>query len=577
MYLFHIFRSFLPLHNPIGFGAADLVELALAACLLFVVLANPPAKRLAALLMGRPAICMTALAALPVILRLVLLPQSPAPMPAGADDFSYVLLADTLTHLRLANPTHPMYRFFETNFVLQQPTYSSIFPLGQGLVLALGHALFRNFWAGVVLSVALLCSLSYWMLRGWTTEGWALVGGLLAVIQFGPLSRWMNTYWGGAVSAIAGCLVFGALPRLRASWRNRDAAVLGVGMGIQLLTRPFEFTLLVLSVILFFIPAIRDRVIWKLVGTRAATALATMLPAIVLMLLQNKSVTGSWTTVPYMVGRYEYGVPVTFTFQRNPRPHRTLTAEQELDYKAQAGIHGERTDTLTTYLQRLAYRIRYYRFFFLPPLFFVLPFFFASERRLAVVYITSTVVLFALGTNFYPYFYSHYIAALTSLFLLASVMGLERLSKITIAGFRTGHDVSRLIVLLCLTHFLFWYTLHLIDSDDISDVFDYETSSYINSDDPEGRIDIDSQLAKAPGRQLVFVRYGPKHEFEEWIHNAANIDSARVVWACDRGATEDQQLIRYFHDRNVWLVEPDLDPPKLTRYQPQAPVFEDVH
>jgi hypothetical protein len=50
----------------------------------------------------------------------------------------------------------------------------------------------------------------------------------------------MNTYWGGAVSATAGCLVFGALPRLREYGRFRDAVWLGLGLGLELLTRPFE-------------------------------------------------------------------------------------------------------------------------------------------------------------------------------------------------------------------------------------------------------------------------------------------------------------------------------------------------
>jgi hypothetical protein len=38
MFLFDFFRSFLPLHNPIGFGAADFIELALAALLVSFVL-----------------------------------------------------------------------------------------------------------------------------------------------------------------------------------------------------------------------------------------------------------------------------------------------------------------------------------------------------------------------------------------------------------------------------------------------------------------------------------------------------------------------------------------------------------
>ena len=36
-YLFHIFRSFIPLLNPIGFGAGDFVELFVAAALVLLV------------------------------------------------------------------------------------------------------------------------------------------------------------------------------------------------------------------------------------------------------------------------------------------------------------------------------------------------------------------------------------------------------------------------------------------------------------------------------------------------------------------------------------------------------------
>ena len=158
---------------------------------------------------------MLALGGLTVALRLALLSCAGVPISSTADDNSYLLLADTLSHFRLANPTHPLYRFFESNFVLQRPSYSSIFPLGQGLALALGHAIFGHPWAGVLLTEAVLCALCYWMLRAWVPAGWALLGGLFAVFALGPLTYWMNSYWGGAVSGIAGCLVFGSLPRLR--------------------------------------------------------------------------------------------------------------------------------------------------------------------------------------------------------------------------------------------------------------------------------------------------------------------------------------------------------------------------
>src|SRR5205814_7810201 len=131
---------FQPLHNPIGFGAADFLEIAWIAMLAILAMAwRPWITPIAGALAYRTAWCMVALAALPVVLRLALLPNHPAPSPELYDEFSHLLVADTLRHFRLANPIHPLHQFFETFFVLQAPTYSSIYPLGQGAALAVGR------------------------------------------------------------------------------------------------------------------------------------------------------------------------------------------------------------------------------------------------------------------------------------------------------------------------------------------------------------------------------------------------------------------------------------------------------
>jgi len=563
------FRSFLPLKNPLGFGAGDYLELLLAAMLLAALVwwkrIFPYANRLA----QRTVWSMALLALLPVALRLALLGHHPVPSPDVYDEFSHLLVADTLRHFRLANPMHPLHQFFETFFVLQEPTYSSIYPLGQGLIMAVGWTVFGTPWAGVMLATSAFCALCYWMLRGWTTPRWALAGGVLAVAQFGPLSQWMNGYWGGSLAAAAGCLVFGALPRLQTESPRRNAMLLGVGLAIHLLTRPYETLFLGLAVLLYFIPVLGKPAELRRLARLAAIAAIAVAPAIVLTLLQNHAVTGSWTTLPYSLSQYRYGVPTSLTIQANPVPHADLTPQQQMDYRMQTSFRPSHGETLRSYLERLEYRVRYYRFFFIPPLYLALAAFLPCLRQFRFAWVAATVTLFALGTNFFPAFQVHYVAACACLFLLMSVAGLAWLNRLTIGGRPAGAEAARLIFFVCVAHFLFWYTLHVFDTGEISlAIRPYETWDSINHGNPERRIAIKAELERAPGELLIFVRYAPQHIFqEEWVWNAADIDHARIVWARDLGPEENAKLIAYYPARTALLFEPDSRPMRLTRYQ----------
>ena len=539
-------QPFLPFTNPLGMGLADLIELGLAVLLLMLALVwRPWWQPLAARLAQKPVWSMLLLALLPIALRLALLPRHPAPVPDIYDEFSHLLAADTLRHFRLANPAHPFHQFFETFFVLQEPTYSSIYPAGQGLMLAFGWMLFGTPWAGVILSTAALCALVYWMLRAWITPGWALAGGALAVMEFGPLNQWMNSYWGGSLPAAGGCLVFGALPRLRARGRLRDGALLGAGLAIHLLTRPYESVFLLLCVGMYLWPCRRG---WrKLTKPLLAGALVT-LPAIGITLLQDKQVTGSWTTLPYALSQYQYGVPAALTFQADPVPHSQLTPQQELDYKMQLSFRGEKPETWGSYCLRLAYRIRYYRFFFMPPLYLALPFFFLALRERRFLWAVACPLIFALGVNFFPAFQYHYMAGVLCFFVLIAVLGLRELARCNMLA-------AEVVFVLCFAQFAMEFGLHAASTDPWS----------LALRNPERRVLVAKQLAAAPGKQLVFVRYWPGHIFQdEWVYNAADIDAARVVWARDLGPDQDAKLRGYYPDRHVWLLEPDARPPRLT-------------
>ena len=555
--------------NPIGFGPADFLELGFAALVLIAILAWRPwiAPRVSRLA-RRAWISMLLLAAIPVVLRLLLLAHHPVPTPDIYDEFSHLLAADTLRHFRLANPPHSLPQFFETFFVLQQPTYSSIYPLGQGLVMALGWMLFGLPWAGVLLGVAGLCSLCYWMLRGWTTPGWALAGGVLAAMEFGPLSQWTNSYWGGAPAAAAGCLVFGALPRLRESARPLDAVLLGAGLGLHFLIRPFESIFLFLAVALFFLPEIRRVRLFRIPVRLAGFALVAFAPAVLLTLAHNRAVTGAWLTMPEQLSQYQYGVPAGFTFQSAPVPHRALTPEQAMDYRMQMAFH-QGPETPATYLERMEYRIRYYRFFFLPPLYLAALAFLSSLRQYRFLWVALTLALFALGTNFFPAFQFHYIAAVTCLFVLVVITGLQRLARVTIHGHSAGWEAAALILCVSGAQFFFWYAVHAADNSDFSmAVRPYETWNAINHQNPARRVAVAHALDRIPGRLLVFVRYAPHHIFQnEWVYNEAEIDSARIVWARDLGAAENEKLLRYYPSRTVLLLQPDLPEVGLSRYE----------
>ena len=527
------------LHNPIGFATGDFIELGLAAFLGFLaILWGPFVSPFIDWFASKKIWCLMVLAILPVGLRLALLRHHPVPVPDIYDEFGHLLVADTLRHFRLANPPHALPQFFETFFVLQRPTYSSIYPIGQGMALAFGM-IFGLPWAGVLLACAAFCSLCYWMLRGWTTPRWALIGGLLAVFEFGPLNMWTNDYWGGSMAAAGGCLVFGALPRLKDRYRLRDAVLLGLGLAVNLLTRPYESVFLVVSVVLFWLPF-----------RSALVAALVVLPAIGITLLQNNRVADSWVTLPYSVSQYQYGVPASLTFQANVTPHNNLTREQDLEYKSQLAFRATAAETVGSYLRRLVFRIRYYRFYFYAPLYLALIAFLVSIRSYRYLWVASTVVLFALGTNFFPAFQYHYMAAVVCLFVLMSVAGLEWLSR-----WDAGAKGASLIFGLCVAQFAFSYATGAVDERI-----------------PARRIAVSQQIAKIPGKLLVFVRYWPNHIFQdEWVYNAADIDRSRVVWARDLGELEDEKLRWYYPDRAVWLLEPDAIPPTLAPYKPEPP------
>jgi hypothetical protein len=466
-----------------------------------------------------------------LIVRATILPILPIPQPLVTDEFSHLLVADTLLTGRLANPSHPMWRHFETIHVIQNPTYASMYFPAQGIVLALGKLIFGHPWWGVWLSNGLMCAALCWMLWQWLPPGWAVFGGLLAVLRFSVFSYWNDSYWGGAVPALGGALVLGAMARIRKRPSFGDGLIFGAGAVILLYSRPYEG---------FALCAAACSLCRKQAFTRAAasTALVVALGTAALGYYCYK-VTGRPLELPYQVNQQAYGWPMTLLWYK-PHPIETPHKQLREYYNWELSEHQHFWPDSTVEKAQFLWG------FFIGPCLTVPLFFLRRDRRLRPLLIALACVLAAVVVE--QTGYPHYASPATGAILALVVQGIRHLRATKI-----GFVFASLIPLILAGTLVLRAAagpLHL-QYTTLAHLLSWCCSEPVEMD----RAALESRLDATPGQHLVIVRYGPKHSFaREWVYNAADIDSAKIVWARDMGP-ENEELKRYFAKRRVWEIE----------------------
>jgi hypothetical protein len=507
----------------------------------------------------RKALSVIALFFLVIIVRLAILPWLPVPVPGIHDEFSYLLLGDTLAHGRLANPTHPMWMSFESFHINWFPTYSSKYPPGQGAILALGQLLGAP-WIGVLVSAAVMCAAILWMLQAWLPARWALLGGALVALKFGIASYWINSYWGGALAATGGALVLGAMPRIARYARTRDSVLLGLGIAILANTRPFEG-------FLFCLP-VAGWLLWWLAGKTKSTPaphirfVRVLAPLAILLSLTiafigyyNWRLTGKALLFPHVLNSRIYRSTGLFLWEK-PKPPLTYHNTQFDDFYN--GWETEDYDHSWADIRKVSGEkmLRSGSTYFWWGVLLCLPglpfaFFDRKMRLPLLIFLLGAAAFFALIWSF-----PHYAAPLTGVIFLFLVQAIRHLRQMRFAARPFGLVFSWVIVCLLATD------IALSVKNKICDPLDWACKG-----DPS-RAAIAKDLSQTPGKHLIVVHYEPDHNLhDEWVYNGAEIDSAKVLWARDIDPAQNAKLFAYFSDRHIWFVYPDTDNSTLVPYQ----------
>ncbi len=496
-----------------------------------------------------------------------------APEPIVHDEFAYLLAADTYASGRVTNPAHPMWEHFESLHVIQRPSYMAKYPPGQGLLLAVGQVTTGRPLTGVWLGVGLMCGAICWLLLGWLPYRWAVLGSALVLLQLGLLGYWAQSYWGGALAAAGGALLFGGLRRLldrhgakrsvgpggsgarpgppssvkpqRGSSWGLGLAI-GLGMAVLAITRPFEAVVVSLLATLLILQGLARA------GDRRSLLLGGILPAAAVLALTatslaytNWRVTGNVMRTPYTEYSEAYDPPYIFFLWKpaTPPPPHQLFADMEQEW------YFERHTKLRTLSGFLAEKkkLTSVSLFLLGPLIVALAFVPLAIRdrwvRIALA-ICATVVIANLAI---PWTFSHYFAPVTGLAFFLTVSGLREAER-ALGGLARGRlGVGRgfvvFMVLLCAAFFAKRWVQH--------------ASAEPNAFEGQRRTVLE-ELAGHRGDQLVLVRYAEGHRWnEEWVYNDADIDAASIVWARYLDDASNRRLLSYFAGRRAWVLDVD--------------------
>jgi hypothetical protein len=337
-----------------------------------------------------------------------------------------------------------------------------------------------------------------------------------------------------------------------------------IGLIILANSRPFEGLLVGLPVAVLLL-------VWFLTNGSQFRALAVnniIAPGVVFLILAasamgyyNWRVTGNPLTMPYQIHELRY-MPAPFFLWQSPRPIPNYNHKELRDfYVGSVFNYYQRQKSLRGFAQGIWEKvIVFWRFYFIGLLtipLLSLPF---AIRDYWTMFAISVIAVLAACMSTVTWFQPHYAAPVTCLLAVILMQCIRHFRQWNWRGKHVGRAFIRASIASCvfaMVAYMGWLYFQNYKMDWQNYKMDWQTH----------RGHIAEELKESSGKHLVIVRYGPDHNtLREWVYNDSDIDAAKVVWARDMGLEQNCDLLIYFRDRSIWLLDADEVPPHLMKY-----------
>jgi dolichyl-phosphate-mannose-protein mannosyltransferase len=376
--------------------------------------------------------------------------------PRFHDEHSYLIQAQMLARGRLWMPAYPpeIQPFFDNFHILISPVYSSIYFPGTALLLVPAAWLGLANWVTPLVESAVAAGFLFLIFE-------ELFGGtraLVAMLMLVSLYYFRRT----ALMALSESPMMLAETVIWWAWfhwrKLRDwkwAAVIGAAAGYAGITRPMDALCVAVPVGIAMFWQIRrqPRKIFAQAGILGVAAA----PFIILQIIQNVGVTGSWKTFPsdYYVAR-NYPAPMLGFYRYDPAkiPTQSLLAKEAalLQFELPAYAQHRPSDVPGQWLplpsnRGVPDRTSHLLLATLPkPLMAILlPAALLSMWEVRRAVIVAALALFVLGYACYVFFLDHYMFAVMPMVFCMILMGWESVER-AFAGGRSG-----IFVFACLS------------------------------------------------------------------------------------------------------------------------------